>query len=593
MSNDRGFPLNESFPLLPTQHTGLEARVGTMENSPLQVLTVPTAPYPDQRPGVGGLRKKVYVFQSRRHYLHNFIQSIFSSIDLRDRQGSTVVVGGDGRFFNRAAAEVVVQMAAANGVGRLIIGHCGILSTPAVSCVIRKYKAIGGFILTASHNPGGPEGDFGIKFNTANGGPANEAVNDKIFQISRTIEEFAICPELRVDLKTLGKQTFDLENKFKPFTVEIVDSVESYANLMRKIFDFAALKELLSGENHIKIRLDAMHGVAGPYVKRILCEELGCPANSAVNCVPMEDFGGQNPDPNPTYASELVDTMRDGQYDFGAAFDADGDRYMILGENGFFVTPSDSLAVIADNIFCIPYFQHSGVRGYARSMPTSAAIDRVAKATKIEVYETPTGWKFFGNLMDAGMLSLCGEECFGTGGDHIREKDGLWAVLAWLSILATRRQSVEDILKGHWLKYGRNYFTRYDYEGVDIDAACDMMEDLEVMITDKSFAKQRFAVEDKIYQVEKADNFEYTDPVDSSITRNQGLRIIFSDGSRIIYRISGTSTRGATVRIYIDSYEKELILENTQVMLAPLATIALKISQLHQRTGRSGPSIIT
>ncbi|XP_037537517.1 phosphoglucomutase-1-like isoform X2 [Nematolebias whitei] len=564
-----------------------------MERGPLQVLTIPTAPYPNQRPSVSGLRKKVYVFQTKKNYLHNFIQSIFSSIDLPDRQGSTMVVGGDGRFFNRSAVEVIVQMAAANGIGCLIIGQHGIMSTPAISCVIRKHKAIGGIILTASHNPGGPDGDFGIKFNTANGGPAKETITNKIFQISRTIEEFAICPGLRVDLNTLGKQTFDLENKFKPFTVEIVDPVESYANLMRNIFDFAALKELLSGENHINIRLDAMHGVVGPYVTKIMCDELGCPASSAINCVPMEDFGGQHPNPHLMYATDLVDSMKDGQYDFGAAFDGDGDRNMILGKNGFFVTPSDSVAVIADNIFCIPYFQRTGVRGFARSMPTSTALDRVAKATKIDLYETPTGWKFFGNLMDAGMLSLCGEESFGTGGDHIREKDGLWAVLAWLSILSSKRQNVEDIVKGHWIKYGRNYFTRYDYEDVDIDAACDMMEDLEILITDKSFVKQRFAVEDKIYQVEKADNFEYTDPADSTISRNQGLRIIFSDGSRIIYRLSGTDTVGATVRIYIDSYEKELILEDTQVMLAPLATIALKISQLHHRTGQSGPSVIT
>uniref|UniRef100_A0A674N754 Phosphoglucomutase 1 n=1 Tax=Takifugu rubripes TaxID=31033 RepID=A0A674N754_TAKRU len=493
----------------------------TMDSGPLQVVSIPTAPYPDQRPGTSGLRKKVCVFQTRRNYLHNFVQSVFSSIDLRDRQGSTMVVGGDGRFFNQTAIEVIVQMAAANGVGRLIIGHHGIMSTPAISCVIRKYKAIGGIILTASHNPGGPEGDFGIKFNTANGGPAQEAVTNKIFQISRSIEEFAICPGLHVDLTTLGRQTFDLENKFKPFTVEIVDSVDSYANLVRNIFDFAALKELLSGENHISIRIDAMHGVAGPYVRRIFCEELGCPANSAINCVPLEDFGGQHPDPNLTYAADLVDSMKDGKYDFGAAFDGDGDRSMILGKHGFFVNPCDSVAVIADNIFCIPYFQQTGVRGFARSMPTSAAIDRVAKAAKIELYETPTGWKFFGNLMDAGKLSLCGEESFGTGGDHIREKDGLWAVLAWLSVLAARRQSVEDILKDHWLKYGRNYFTRYDYENVDVDVACWMMADLESVICEKSFIKQRFAVEDKIFQVEKADSFEYTDPVDSSITRHQ------------------------------------------------------------------------
>lgn len=562
-----------------------------MDTGPLQVLTVATASYPDQRPGTSGLRKRVSVFQTRPHYLHNFIQSVFSSIDLRDRQGSTVVLGGDGRYFNKTAIEVIVQMAAANGVGRVIIGHHGILSTPALSCVIRKYKAIGGIILTASNNPGGPEGYFGMKFNVANGGPAKEAITNKIFQISRTIEEFAICPRLRVDLTTVGKQSFDLENKFKPFKVEIVDSVESYANLLRNIFDFASLKELLFGENHIKVRVDGMHGVAGPYVKRILCEELGCPANSVINCTPLEDFGGQPP--NPTYAADLVEDMKSGLWDFGAAFDGDGDRNMILGKNGFFVSPSDSVAVIADNIFCIPYFQQTGVRGFARSMPTSAALDRVAKATKIDLYETPTGWKFFGNLMDAGCLSLCGEESFGTGGDHIREKDGLWAVLAWLSILAARRQSVEDILKGHWLKYGRNYYTRYDYENVDIDTACEMMEDLEMLITDKSFVKQRFAVEDKIFQVEKADNFEYTDPVDSTISRNQGLRIIFSDGSRIVYRLSGTSSEGATVRIYIDSYERHNVFQDTQVMLSPLATIALKISQLHHRTGRTGPSVIT
>uniref|UniRef100_A0A8C7G440 Phosphoglucomutase 1 n=1 Tax=Oncorhynchus kisutch TaxID=8019 RepID=A0A8C7G440_ONCKI len=549
-----------------------------MDDSPLQVLTLPTAPYPDQRPGTSGLRKKVFVFQSKRNYLQNFIQSIYSSIDLLDRQGSTMVVGGDGRYFNQTAIEVIVQMAAANGVGRLVIGHHGIMSTPAVSCVIRKYKAIGGIVLTASHNPGGREGDFGIKFNTANGGPAQDAVTNRIFQISRTIEEYAICPEILVDLATLSKQTFDLENKFKPFTVEIVDSVESYANMLRNIFDFAALKELLSGENHIKIQLDAMHGVMGPYVKRILCEELGSPANSAINCVPLQDFGGQHPDPNLTYAADLVETMRGGQYDFGAAFDGDGDRSMILGKHGFFVNPSDSVAVIAANVFSIPYFQHTGVRGYARSMPTSAALDNVARATKIELYETPTGWKFFGNLMDAGKLSLCGEESFGTGADHIREKDGLWAVLAWLSILATRKQSVEDIIKDHWQTFGRNFFTKYDYEEVDLDAAIQMMEDLELRILGKAFMGQRFAVGEKLYQVEKADNFEYTDPVDGRICRNQGLRIIFTDGSRIIYRLSGTGSMGATVRVYIDSYEKDpdKIFRDPRVKTFHIKTISIQ-----------------
>ncbi|XP_033858860.3 phosphoglucomutase-1 isoform X1 [Acipenser ruthenus] len=567
----------------------------TMDDSPLPVLTLPTVPYNDQKPGTSGLRKKTYVYETKTNYLQNFVQSIFFSIDLRDRQGSTVVVGGDGRYFNKTAVEIIVQMAGANGIGRLVIGQNGVLSTPAVSCIIRKIKAIGGIILTASHNPGGPNGDFGIKFNTANGGPAPEAVTDKIFQISKTLEEYAICPDLKVDLTTIGKQQFDLENKFKPFTVEIVDSVESYANMLRNIFDFAALKELLSGQKQLQIRLDAMHGVMGPYVKNILCEELGAPANSAVNCVPLEDFGGHHPDPNLTYAADLVETMKGGEYDFGAAFDGDGDRNMVLGKHGFFVNPSDSVAVIAANIFSIPYFQHTGVRGFARSMPTSGALDNVAKATKISMYETPTGWKFFGNLMDANKLSLCGEESFGTGSDHIREKDGLWAVLAWLSILATRKQSVEDIMKEHWQKFGRNFFTRYDYEEVDSDAASKMMKDLEAVILDRAFIGQKFSVGDKTYTVEKSDDFQYSDPVDGSISRNQGLRIVFSDGSRIIFRLSGTGSAGATIRLYIDSYEKDLqkIYQDPQVMLAPLITIALKVSELHERTGRSGPTVIT
>ncbi|KAL7985022.1 hypothetical protein Chor_003592 [Crotalus horridus] len=520
-------------------------QIWIMEGNPLPILTLPTAPYNDQKPGTSGLRKKTFIFQTKLNYLHNFIQSIFFSIDLRDRQGSTMVVGGDGRYFNKIAIKLIAQMAAANGddyeelrkvsaenidpysmIGRLVIGQNGILSTPAVSCIIRKIKAIGGIILTASHNPGGPNGDFGIKFNISNG-------------------------------------------------VEIVDSVEAYANMLRNIFDFSALKELLSGPNHLKIRLDAMHGVVGPYVKKILCEELGAAANSAVNCVPLEDFGGHHPDPNLTYAADLVQTMKTGEYDFGAAFDGDGDRNMILGKHGFFVNPSDSVAVIAANIFSIPYFQQTGVRGFARSMPTSGAIDRVAKDTKIALYETPTGWKFFGNLMDANKLSLCGEESFGTGSDHIREKDGLWAVLAWLSIIATRKQSVESILKDHWQHYGRNFFTRYDYEEVDADGANRMMKDLETLFFDRSFVGKTLSAGDKSYVVEKADNFEYSDPVDGSISRNQGLRLIFSDGSRIIFRLSGTGSAGATV------------------MLAPLISISLSLSQLHERTGRTGPTVIT
>ncbi|XP_023650317.1 phosphoglucomutase-1 [Paramormyrops kingsleyae] len=560
-----------------------------------KIITVKTKPYADQKPGTSGLRKRVAVFQKSQKYAENFIQSTISTIEPQDRQGGSLVVGGDGRFFAKDAVQLIVQIAAANGIDRLVIGQNGIMSTPAVSCLIREIKAVGGIILTASHNPGGPNGDFGIKYNISSGGPAPEGVTDRIFQISKTIEEYFICPDLKVDLSTIGKQTFDLENRPKPFTVEIVDSVDSYANMLRDIFDFAALKELLSGPSHIKVRLDAMHGVMGPYVTKIICEELGAPANSAVNCIPKEDFGGHHPDPNLTYAADLVEAMRGGEYDFGAAFDGDGDRNMVLGKHGFFVNPSDSVAVIGANITSIPYFQKTGVKGFARSMPTSGALDSVAKATKVQLYETPTGWKFFGNLMDAGRLSLCGEESFGTGSDHIREKDGLWAVLAWLTILATRKQSVEEIMKDHWQKFGRNFFTRYDYEEVDSDAANKMIKDLEMLILDAAFIGQKHTAGDKTYEVEKADNFEYSDPVDGSISKNQGLRILFTDGSRIIFRLSGTGSAGATIRLYIDSYEKDpqKIYQDPQVMLAPLVGIALKISQLQEKTGRDAPTVIT
>uniref|UniRef100_A0A8C2KX10 Phosphoglucomutase 1 n=1 Tax=Cyprinus carpio TaxID=7962 RepID=A0A8C2KX10_CYPCA len=491
----------------------------------VKITVIKTKPYTDQKPGTSGLRKRVTVFQQNQHYAENFIQSIISTIDPAQRQEGTLVVGGDGRFFMKDAIQLIVQIAAANGIGRLVIGQNGIMSTPAVSCVIRKIKAIGGIILTASHNPGGPSGDFGIKFNISSGGPAPEGITDKIFQISKSLQEYHICPELKVDLSATGKQIFEVDT-FKPFTVEIVDSVESYAEMLRDIFDFAALKELLSGPNHINVRLDAMHGVMGPYVRKIVCEELGSPANSAVNCVPSEDFGGHHPDPNLTYAADLVSAMKGGEYDFGAAFDGDGDRNMVLGKHGFFVNPSDSVAVIGANITSIPYFQKTGVKGLARSMPTSGALDNVAKALKMPLFETPTGWKFFGNLMDAGKLSLCGEESFGTGSDHIREKDGLWAVLAWLSILATRKQSVEDIMKDHWQKFGRNFFTRYDYEEVDSDAANKMIDHLQTTMSDKAFLGQKFSSGDKTYQVEKADNFEYTDPVDGSVSKGQCHMII-------------------------------------------------------------------
>uniref|UniRef100_A0A9L0S8I9 Phosphoglucomutase 5 n=1 Tax=Equus caballus TaxID=9796 RepID=A0A9L0S8I9_HORSE len=525
-----------------------------MEGSPIPVLTVPTAPYQDQRPaGGGGLRRPTGLFEGQRNYLPNFIQSVLSSIDLRDRQGCTMVVGSDGRYFSRTATEIVVQMAAANGIGRLIIGQNGILSTPAVSCIIRKIKAAGGIILTASHCPGGPGGEFGVKFNVANGGPAPDVVSDKIYQISKTIEEYAICPDLRIDLSRLGRQEFDLENKFKPFRV------------------------------------------MGPYVRKVLCDELGAPANSAINCVPLEDFGGQHPDPNLTYATTLLEAMKGGEYGFGAAFDADGDRYMILGQNGFFVSPSDSLAIIAANLPCIPYFRQMGVRGFGRSMPTSTALDRVAKSMKVPVYETPAGWRFFSNLMDSGRCSLCGEESFGTGSDHLREKDGLWAVLVWLSIIAARKQSVEEIVRDHWAKFGRHYYCRFDYEGLEPKTTYYIMRDLEALVTDKSFIGQQFAVGSHVYSVAKTDSFEYVDPVDGTVTKKQGLRIVFSDASRLIFRLSSSSGVRATIRLYAESYERDPSGhdQEPQAVLSPLIAIALKISQIHERTGRRGPTVIT
>uniref|UniRef100_UPI00358FD337 phosphoglucomutase-1 isoform X1 n=2 Tax=Myxine glutinosa TaxID=7769 RepID=UPI00358FD337 len=575
------------------QAFGLPSHIRTMVAH--KVVQVATKPYDDQKPGTSGLRKRVSVFQSKPHYTENFIQATLGCLSPSEREGCTLLVGGDGRFYMGIAIQLIVRMAAANGVGHLVIGQNGIFSTPAVSCTIRKRKAIGGIILTASHNPGGPNGDFGIKYNTANGGPAPENVTGKIFELSKSLQTYNICPDISVDLSTIGQQSFTIENKDKPFIVEIVDSVLDYTDMLKNIFDFNAIKLLLSGPHAIKVRLDAMHGVMGPYVKRVLCHELGAPETSAVNGIPKEDFGGHHPDPNLTYAADLVASMSSGEYGFGAAFDGDGDRNMILGHKAFFVNPSDSVAVIAANLGSIPYFQSTGVHGLARSMPTSGALDRVAASENIALYETPTGWKFFGNLMDAGKLSLCGEESFGTGSDHIREKDGLWAVLAWLSIMASRKQSVEEIMKDHWAKYGRNFFTRYDYEEVDAAPANEMMKAIESMLQDSSFHGKTFEAEGKAYTVQKGDNFEYTDPVDGSVTKKQGLRIIFTDGSRVIFRLSGTGSAGATIRIYIDSYEKDpsKIHQDPQVMLAPLVSIALKISQLRERTGRNAPTVIT
>ena len=476
--------------------------------------------------------------------------------------------------------------------------------------MIRKRETNGGIILTASHNPGGPDADFGIKFNTSNGGPAPESVTNHIYELSKSLTQYQIVNDLKVDVSKLGVQTFKVSNN--EFTVEVIDSVEDYLSLMREIFDFNAIKAYLNSGS-LKILVDAMNGVMGPYVKRILIEELGAPSDAAIRCQPLEDFGGHHPDPNLTYAADLVKMLESGQHGFGAAFDGDGDRNMILGQNAFFVTPSDSLAVLADNLECIPYFKKGGIKGFARSMPTAGAVDLVAKKMGKEIFETPTGWKFFGNLMDAQRLSLCGEESFGTGSDHIREKDGLWAVLAWLSVLANTKKSVEQILVDHWNKYGRNFFTRYknslkfescfdeyftlsyDYENCESEPSNQMMQRMNELISSSDFVGKQFKSGDKEYTVAIADDFSYKDPIDGSLTTKQGVRIIFSDGSRIIYRLSGTGSQGATIRLYVDCYESEKskLRADAQQILKPLLEIALEVSKLKGFTGRDAPTVIT
>ncbi|KAK6188585.1 hypothetical protein SNE40_004732 [Patella caerulea] len=561
----------------------------------LVVEKVATSPFEGMKPGTSGLRKAVQVYQ-QPNYTENFVQATLTAGLGEKLKGCSLVVGGDGRYFGKEATELIVKICAANGVSRLLIGQNGLMSTPALSCVIRKYKTDGGIILTASHNPGGPNGDFGIKFNTANGGPAPEAVTNAIFEATKTISEYPICRDLKIDLSVIGRKTYEVNGQ--TFTVDIIDSVDDYCNYMKEIFDFNSIRTLLSGSDGrppLNLLLNSMHGVMGPYVTKIVCGELGAPESSTVNCVPLEDFGGHHPDPNLTYAADLVNELKKGQHGFGAAFDGDGDRNMILGRNAFFVTPSDSLAVIANNMECIPFFKQSGVKGYARSMPTAGAVDRVAKAKGKEFFEVPTGWKFFGNLMDAGRLSLCGEESFGTGSDHIREKDGLWAVLAWLSILAHTKQSVEELIKDHWKQYGRNFFTRYDYENCESGSANTMMENLNNVISSPELIGKKFTEGSKSYTVAKADNFCYTDPIDNSVSKNQGVRIIFTDDSRIIFRLSGTGSSGATIRLYIEGYEADISQHHldAQVVLKPLIEISLKLSQLRELTGRQEPTVIT
>jgi phosphoglucomutase len=543
----------------------------------MSIRTVNTQPFSDQKPGTSGLRKRVPAFQ-KQHYLENFVQSIFDSIS--PPLGATLVLGGDGRFFNREAIQIILKMAAANGFSQVLVGRGGILSTPAASCVIRKYKTYGGIILSASHNPGGPDGDFGIKYNGSNGGPATETVTEAIFAKSKIITSYRILDAADVSLDQLGETT--LGNMM----VKVIDPVSDYAELMESLFDFPAIRSLLT--SGFRIKFDAMHAVNGPYAKEILEDRLGAPVGSVMNFVPLEDFGGGHPDPNLTYAHDLVEIVygKDAP-DFGAASDGDGDRNMVLGQR-FFVTPSDSLAVIAANATLVRGYS-KGVAGVARSMPTSAAVDRVAKALNIPCFETPTGWKFFGNLMDAGKVTFCGEESFGTGSDHVREKDGLWAVLFWLNILSVRKQSVETIVREHWAKFGRNFYSRYDYEGLPTEDANGVMTHLRdnfAVLTGKQFGK---------YTVATCDDFSYTDPVDASVSKNQGIRILFSDGSRIIFRLSGTGTEGATLRVYLEAYEDDVARHHldAQDALKELIQIGLSISELIARTGRQQPTVIT
>ncbi len=541
------------------------------------VLTIATTPYNDQKPGTSGLRKRVSVFR-QSNYLENFVQAIFDSIDAP--AGATLALGGDGRYYNREAIQIILKMAAANGFGRVLVGAGGILSTPAASCVIRKYATFGGIILSASHNPGGPDGDFGIKYNTANGGPAPEKITESIFECSRQISQYRIIDAPDVALDSIAEHTIG------KMAVSVIDPVADYADLMESLFDFSAIRALLAGG--FRIKFDAMHAVNGPYAREIFINRLGAPEDSLMNCTTLPDFGNGHPDPNLTYARELVDILYGNDApDFGAASDGDGDRNMILGRH-FFVTPSDSLAILTANAKLVPGYR-AGLAGVARSMPTSAAADRVAKELGIPCYEKPTGWKFFGNLMDADKVTLCGEESFGTGSSHIREKDGLWAVLFWLNIIAARKQSVEAVTREHWAHFGRNVYSRHDYEAIPIDAASGVMKHLKDSFG--SLPGQKLGS----YTVDVCDDFSYTDPVDNSVSTGQGIRVIFTDGSRIVFRLSGTGTEGATLRLYLEAYDPDIANHHldAQVALSELIVIAGQLSELKARTGREQPTVIT
>lgn len=545
----------------------------------MSIISVSTTPFSDQKPGTSGLRKKVKIFQ-QPHYLENFVQSIFDSLE--DLAGKTLVLGGDGRYYNKVAIKTILKMAAANGVARVLVGQNGILSTPAASCVIRKNKAYGGIILSASHNPGGPDGDFGIKYNVSNGGPAPEKITDAIYERSKTIAGYRISDagESIIDLATIGSYTIET------MTVDVIDSVSDYAELMQQIFDFPAIRQLFA--SGFSMRFDGMSAVSGPYAKQILEGILGAPAGTVVNAEPLEDFGHHHPDPNPVNAAELISFMNGHTAaDFGAASDGDADRNMIVGQQ-LVVTPSDSLAIMAANATLVPAYK-KGLSGIARSMPTSTAADLVAKELGVPLYETPTGWKFFGNLLDADKVTLCGEESYGTGSNHIREKDGVWAVLFWLNLQAVTGKKVPQLVNEHWAKYGRNFYSRHDYEAINSAKANELMANLRAKLA--QLPGSSFGA----YTIALADDFSYSDPVDNSVSNKQGVRLIFSDGSRIVFRLSGTGTEGATLRVYLEKYQADptQFAVDTQLALAGLIEIADKVAEIKLYTGMNNPTVIT
>jgi phosphoglucomutase len=550
----------------------------------MTIQTILTQPFVGQRPGTSGLRKKVSVFTQPR-YLENFVQSLFdvlnaSAADGQALNAQTLVLGGDGRYYNRTAVQIILRLAAANGVARVLLGRGGILSTPAVSAVIRRHQAFGGIVLSASHNPGGPDGDFGIKYNAGNGGPATETLTEAVYERTQKVSALRMSDGPDSDIDALGVV------QIEQLQIEVIDPVADYAAVMRELFDFDLLRGMF--KCGFTMRVDAMHAVGGPYAKAILEAELGAPVGSVVNAVPLEDFGGLHPDPNPVNAEELIAHMSAADApDFGAAMDGDADRNMVVGR-AFVVSPSDSLAVMTAHATLIPGYS-TGLLGVARSMPTSAAVDRVAKAMNLPCFETPTGWKFFGNLLDAGRVTLCGEESYGTGSNHVREKDGLWAILFWLSLQGATGQSVELLVREHWRVYGRNYYSRHDYEGIAVDVANDLVADLRGLLP--GLQGQRFGQRTVVL----ADDFAYTDPVDGSFSGNQGIRLIFDDGARVIFRLSGTGTDGATLRLYLERYEADPDQQDqpVQLALAELAAIAETVAGICQRTGMAGPTVAT